>query len=112
MPTSRGRIRFIWRTRWRRSSTRSVTPRRGRSRGVDDGRDSPTGRRSERIIELLIDLRVTGTLIASPLVSAPTWADVRSAYNRAREMSAEGLMLKRLDGPYGVGRRRGGWWKW
>ena len=21
-------------------------------------------------------------------------------------------MLKRLDGPYGVGRRRGGWWKW
>ena len=21
-------------------------------------------------------------------------------------------MLKRLDAPYGVGRRRGGWWKW
>jgi DNA ligase-1 len=21
-------------------------------------------------------------------------------------------MLKRLDGPYGVGRRKGGWWKW
>jgi DNA ligase 1 len=27
-------------------------------------------------------------------------------------MCAEGLMLKRLDGAYGVGRRRGGWWKW
>ena len=27
-------------------------------------------------------------------------------------MSAEGLMLKRRDGVYGVGRRKGGWWKW
>ena len=25
---------------------------------------------------------------------------------------AEGLMLKRLDSPYGVGRRKGDWWKW
>ena len=33
-------------------------------------------------------------------------------YSRAREMSAEGLMLKRRDGAYGVGRRKGGWWKW
>ena len=24
----------------------------------------------------------------------------------------EGLMLKRLDSPYGVGRKRGDWWKW
>jgi DNA ligase-1 len=78
----------------------------------EDVRARPLGWRRERIIELLNDLRVTGTLIASPLVSAPTWADVRGAYHRAREMSAEGLMLKRLDGPYGVGRRRGGWWKW
>ena len=27
-------------------------------------------------------------------------------------MSAEGLMLKRRDAAYGVGRRKGGWWKW
>ena len=27
-------------------------------------------------------------------------------------MNAEGLMLKRRDGAYGVGRRKGGWWKW
>lgn len=78
----------------------------------EDVRDRPLAWRRERIIELLNDLRVMGTLIASPVVSAPTWSDVRGAYKRAREMSAEGLMLKRLDGPYGVGRRRGGWWKW
>jgi DNA ligase-1 len=27
-------------------------------------------------------------------------------------MKAEGLMLKRLASAYGVGRRRGHWWKW
>jgi DNA ligase-1 len=78
----------------------------------EDVRDRPLAWRRERIIELLNDLRIMGTLIASPLVSAATWSDVRGAYQRAREMSAEGLMLKRLDGPYGIGRRRGGWWKW
>jgi DNA ligase-1 len=32
---------------------------------------------------------------------------------QARDFHAEGLMLKRLDSEYGVGRtRRGAWWKW
>jgi DNA ligase-1 len=30
----------------------------------------------------------------------------------AREMTAEGLMLKRRSSPYGVGRKVGDWWKW
>ncbi|MGB3617729.1 MAG: ATP-dependent DNA ligase, partial [Catalinimonas sp.] len=30
----------------------------------------------------------------------------------ARAVSAEGLMLKRLDAPYRAGRPRGDWWKW
>ena len=78
----------------------------------EDVRERPLAWRRERLGELLRDLRVMGTLIASPVVSAESWADIRVAYGRAREMSAEGLMLKRLDAPYGVGRRRGGWWKW
>jgi DNA ligase 1 len=32
--------------------------------------------------------------------------------SQAREQRAEGLMLKRLDSPYGVGRISGDWWKW
>ena len=48
----------------------------------------------------------------SPIVSLESWADAHAAYGRAREMLAEGLMLKRRDGAYGVGRRKGGWWKW
>ena len=30
----------------------------------------------------------------------------------SRARGVEGLMLKRLDSAYGVGRRRGDWWKW
>jgi DNA ligase-1 len=35
-----------------------------------------------------------------------------AARARARNSGAEGLMLKRRASPYGVGRRRGDWWKW
>src|SRR5690606_15189521 len=31
---------------------------------------------------------------------------------QARALDCEGLMLKRKDGPYEVGRKRGNWWKW
>jgi DNA ligase-1 len=48
----------------------------------------------------------------SPIVETPTWDQLARAWAGSREMQAEGLMLKRLDSAYGVGRRRGDWWKW
>jgi DNA ligase-1 len=51
-------------------------------------------------------------LTISPTVAATDWSAVRDAYARARDECAEGLMLKRRDASYGVGRRRGPWWKW
>jgi DNA ligase-1 len=51
-------------------------------------------------------------LIVSPIVPASDWSAIRNAYARARDECAEGLMLKRRDAAYGVGRRRGPWWKW
>lgn len=51
-------------------------------------------------------------LRVSPRVPAGDWAEAAAARNRAREEGAEGLMLKRLDSPYRVGRTRGDWWKW
>jgi DNA ligase-1 len=32
--------------------------------------------------------------------------------NSSREMNSEGIMLKRKDSVYQVGRKRGDWWKW
>jgi DNA ligase-1 len=45
-------------------------------------------------------------------VPLASWDEARAAHARARAMNADGLMLKRRDGAYGVGRRKGGWWKW
>ena len=41
-----------------------------------------------------------------------TWAEVAEERKRSREMKSEGLMLKRKDSPYRVGRKKGDWWKW
>jgi len=51
-------------------------------------------------------------LVLSEAVPASAWDDIIAARDGARERGAEGLMLKRLDSTYGVGRRRGDWWKW
>ncbi len=50
--------------------------------------------------------------MTSPVLTLHHWKDARDAHEGAREHGAEGLMLKRLDSAYGVGRRKGGWWKW
>lgn len=97
-----------------------------------DVRDRPLEWRRSRLEELLagsgsgIEGQGNGTLlplddvtrnaarrlIVSPTVPASDWGAVRDAYARSRDECAEGLMLKRRDAAYGVGRRRGPWWKW
>ncbi len=51
-------------------------------------------------------------LIASPLVASPSWEVLRRRHGESRRRGVEGFMLKRRDSVYGVGRRRGDWWKW
>lgn len=46
------------------------------------------------------------------LVEAGSWDELTVIRGRSRQEHAEGLMLKRLDSPYRVGRPRGDWWKW
>jgi DNA ligase-1 len=48
----------------------------------------------------------------SPLIEAASWEVLEEARQSCRERYVEGLMLKRLDSPYRVGRQRGDWWKW
>ena len=53
----------------------------------------------------------------SPVVAGESWEGLAVARERARALGREGLMLKAVDGAYGVGRRKGGdradvWWKW
>ena len=51
-------------------------------------------------------------LRASPLVAVSSWHELATLRRDARARGVEGLMVKRLDSPYGVGRKRGDWWKW
>jgi DNA ligase-1 len=52
------------------------------------------------------------TLRLSPLLAAGSWDDLGRIRSRSRTHGVEGLMLKRRGSPYGVGRKRGDWWKW
>ena len=77
-----------------------------------DVRDQPLSWRRARLEDVVGKSGLAARVMLSPLVPATDWEVVRQAYANAPEMCAEGLMLKRLDAPYGVGRRRGPWWKW
>ena len=46
------------------------------------------------------------------LVEADSWESLAELRETSRDRNAEGLMLKRRDAPYDVGRVRGTWWKW
>ncbi|MEM0914174.1 MAG: ATP-dependent DNA ligase [Planctomycetota bacterium] len=48
----------------------------------------------------------------SPLLDATSWQEVARLRDAAREQGVEGVMLKRSDAVYEVGRVRGGWFKW
>ncbi len=48
----------------------------------------------------------------SPIVGFDSWAELAELRGESRERRVEGVMLKRLDSPYRVGRTRGDWWKW
>ena len=80
--------------------------------GGEDLRARPLSERRARLESLLGAAVLEDRLMPSPLVAANTWEEATAAQGRSREMLAEGLMLKQLESEYGVGRRKGGWWKW
>ncbi len=76
-----------------------------------DIRSLPLRERRERLTTLLRALPPE-RVILSTAVPLANWPAATAARLKARELGAEGLMLKRLGSAYGVGRRRGDWWKW
>lgn len=65
----------------------------------------------DEVLERL-DALDRGRLTLPPCVNASSWEDVATRRAEARSHGAEGLMLKRLELPYAIGRQRGSWWKW
>ncbi len=48
----------------------------------------------------------------SPVITVNDWEALRETRRSSRDMGSEGIMLKRKDSAYQVGRKRGDWWKW
>jgi DNA ligase-1 len=53
-----------------------------------------------------------GVLRTSAILDEPTWEALARARAGSRARGVEGLMVKRRASAYGVGRKRGDWWKW
>jgi len=79
--------------------------------GGRDVRGESLGHRREMLLATIGAAR-SAAFVPSPVVTFGSWPEAHAAYAEARERCAEGLMLKRTDSVYGVGRRKGGWWKW
>lgn len=90
-----------------------------REQGVDL-RPLPQIERRARLELVVAKAKARGAsaLRLSPRVEAPDWPGLQALRLKARDIGAEGLMLKGRDAPYGVGRKRSGagerdlWWKW
>ena len=67
---------------------------------------------ADRRLRLESLLGAGSVLRVSPAVDAATWDALEALRASSRERNVEGLMLKRRDSTYGVGRQRGFWWKW
>ncbi|WAC71334.1 ATP-dependent DNA ligase [Roseateles sp. SL47] len=79
----------------------------------DDLRQRPQHERRQRL-EQLLSAHPHPSLILSLRVSADNWASLATLREEARARGVEGMMLKRLDAHYGIGRTKdvGVWWKW
>jgi DNA ligase-1 len=79
--------------------------------GVDI-RKLPFAERRRRLEKVLSEHVAVPAISPSPLVSADSWENLGLLRGSSRELKVEGLMLKRADSEYGVGRVTGLWWKW
>jgi ATP-dependent DNA ligase len=75
-----------------------------------DLRGEPMAERRRLLDDLLGSS--SGVIRPSSPVVAAGWRELAQLRSESRARNVEGLMLKLLDSPYGVGRKRGDWWKW
>ena len=76
----------------------------------EDLRDRPLEQRMETLNRALST--ASAPIQPSQIVAFDSWGQLPAQRDRSRELGVEGLMLKRLDSCYQVGRKRGAWWKW
>jgi len=64
-------------------------------------------------LELLVkNSNLKDLFLISPTVEFSSWNELTEKRKLSRENISEGIMLKRKDSEYKVGRKKGDWWKW
>jgi DNA ligase-1 len=79
--------------------------------GGEDWRGRPLTERRKQL-EAVVVAAGHPLLQLSPVIPFDHWEALAEARRGAREHGSEGIMLKRKDSIYQVGRKRGDWWKW
>jgi DNA ligase-1 len=77
-----------------------------------DFREQPLATRRNELALLLQQLPEHLPIQLSSIVSFTSWQELAQIRTTSREHGAEGLMLKRKNSAYQVGRKVGDWWKW
>ena len=78
----------------------------------EDWRERPLHERRSKLRDAVLSIPGGSRFEVSSELRAPTWETLALARSKSREEGTEGLMIKRRDSVYGVGRPRGTWWKW
>lgn len=78
---------------------------------LQDLRQEPLRKRRELLEELFKSIDIKGIKL-SPVLNVQDFESLKRLREEAREINSEGLMIKKKDSIYHVGRKKGDWWKW
>lgn len=78
----------------------------------EDIRSKTQSERREVLEQLQSATGYPDTFRISALIKYNSWDELATIRGQSRAMIAEGIMLKRKNATYQVGRKRGDWWKW
>ena len=77
----------------------------------NDIRELPLSER-RTLLEKVVNEASHPSVILSPVIDFKDWNELIQLRGSSRENGAEGMMLKRKNSSYQVGRKTGDWWKW
>lgn len=77
-----------------------------------DIREFPQEKRRELLVSLINSAPENPLIQLSEAVNFNSWQELAAIRETSREHRCEGIMLKKKDGKYQAGRKKGDWWKW
>jgi DNA ligase 1 len=77
----------------------------------EDWREKPLSERRKKLEEIILPIQNKSIQLSEKIIFN-SWNELAEIRKTSRDKKSEGIMLKRKDSVYKVGRKRGDWWKW